>query len=92
MVSQRSALSSTVQQIVFQEYVNAVTEARQRLQRLNEQIEVFVKQWRLYLVVEALMSFLGLTPSEYSSGERQSRGRITRTGNGHMRRILIMSQ
>ena len=36
-----------------------------------------------------LMSFLGLTPSEYSSGERQSRGRITKTGNGHVRRILI---
>jgi len=36
-----------------------------------------------------LMSFLGLTSSEHSSGPRVSRGRITKTGNGHVRRILI---
>jgi len=35
-----------------------------------------------------LMSFLGLVPSEHSSGQSQRRGRITRTGNGHVRRIL----
>jgi transposase len=35
-----------------------------------------------------LMSFLGLTPSEYSSGESKSRGRITKTGNRHARRLL----
>ncbi len=36
-----------------------------------------------------LMSYLGLTPCEYSSGERQRRGAITKTGNHHARRILI---
>jgi transposase len=35
-----------------------------------------------------LMSFLGLVPSEHSSGQSQRRGRITRTGNGHVRRVL----
>ena len=35
-----------------------------------------------------LMSYLGLTPSEYSSGARQRRGPITKTGNSHVRRIL----
>lgn len=38
-----------------------------------------------------LMAFLGLTPSEYSSGASIRRGGITRTGNGHARRILIES-
>ena len=28
-------------------------------------------------------------PSEYSSGPRQTRGGITKTGNGHVRRVLI---
>lgn len=51
---------SAAQQVVFQEYVNTVTEAQHRLQRLDEQIEVFVKQWRLYPVVEALMSMRGV--------------------------------
>jgi transposase len=36
-----------------------------------------------------LMSYLGLVPSESSSGQRRRQGRITRTGNGHVRRILI---
>ncbi len=38
-----------------------------------------------------LMSYLGLTPSEYSSGARQRRGPITKTGNSHVRRILVES-
>lgn len=35
-----------------------------------------------------LMAYLGLVPSESSSGETRRQGRITRTGNGHVRRIL----
>jgi len=38
-----------------------------------------------------LMAFLGLVPSEHSSGETQRRGRITRTGNSHVRRLLVES-
>jgi len=36
-----------------------------------------------------LMSFLGLVPSEHTSGERRRQGAITRTGNGHARRMLV---
>lgn len=36
-----------------------------------------------------LMAYVGLVPSEYSSGPRQQRGAITRTGNRHVRRLLI---
>ena len=35
-----------------------------------------------------LMSYLGLVPSEHSSGERVRRGSITKTGNSHARRLL----
>jgi transposase len=35
------------------------------------------------------MAFLGLVPSEHSSGPKQRRGGITKTGNGHVRRILV---
>lgn len=34
-------------------------------------------------------SFLGLAPSEDSTGERQVRGSITKAGNSHVRRVLI---
>jgi transposase len=107
------------QQIVFQEYVRAVTEQHDRLQRLESALHDQVKSWRLYPVVEAiqalrgveltaaviliaelgdltrfdtprkLMSYLGLTPSEYSSGERRRQGGITKAGNTHARRALV---
>lgn len=35
-----------------------------------------------------LMGYLGLVPSEHSSGDRVSRGSITKTGNAHARRLL----
>ena len=38
---------------------------------------------------ESLGPFLGLTPSENSSGERRRQGAITKTGNTHARRLLI---
>jgi len=38
-----------------------------------------------------LMAFLGLVPSEHSSGGRRRQGAITLTGNSHARRMLIES-
>lgn len=35
-----------------------------------------------------LMGYLGLVPCEHSSGQRTSRGSITKTGNAHARRLL----
>jgi len=107
------------QQIVFQEYVRAVSEHHERLQRLEAELHDQVQAWRLYAVVQALqamrgvqftaavtliaelgdltrfenprqlMSYLGLTPSEYSSGERRRQGTITKAGNTFARRALI---
>jgi transposase len=107
------------QQIVFQEYVRAVTEHTERLQRLEQELHEQVKTWRLQPVVAALqglrgvqftvavtlvaelgdltrfdnprqlMSYLGLIPSEYSSGDRRRQGGITKAGNTHARRALI---
>jgi len=36
-----------------------------------------------------LMAYLGGVPSEHSSGPKQTRGGITKTGNGHVRRVLV---
>jgi transposase len=38
---------------------------------------------------QALGPFLGLTPSEHSSGEHRRLGAITKTGNTHARRLLV---
>ena len=38
-----------------------------------------------------LMAYLGLVPSEYSSGNTTRRGSITKTGNAHARKALVSS-
>lgn len=50
-----------------------------------------VGDFRRFRSASELMSFVGLVPSEHSSGGSRRQGRITRTGNGHVRRILVES-
>jgi len=115
----RIAMPQPVQQIVFQEYLHAVDEAHQRMERITEQLRQTVACWRMAPVAGALqslrgvsliaassvlaelgdltrfdnprhlMAFLGLVPSQYSSGPRQQMGHITKTGNSHARRMLV---
>jgi transposase len=44
---------------------------------------------RRFASAPALMAFVGLVPAEHSSGPKVRRGGITRTGNAHLRRILV---
>lgn len=50
-------------------------------------LEVF--DFRRFGSARPVMSFVGLVPSEDSSGGKQARGSITKTGNAHLRRVLI---
>jgi len=107
------------QQFVFQEMVNVITEAGQRLARYEKQIASVVEGWRWQPVVAALMSlrgvalltaatlvaelgdlhrfasapqlmsYLGLCPSEHTSGADRQQGGITKLGNGMARKALI---
>jgi transposase len=45
--------------------------------------------FRRFAAAPALMAYLGLVPGENSSGEKHRRGRITRTGNALVRRLLV---
>jgi transposase len=44
---------------------------------------------RRFASAPQLMAYLGVVPSEHSSGGGKSRGGITKTGNGHVRRVLV---
>lgn len=107
------------QQIVLQEYVDAVVDCCTRVERFTEQIRQQSQQSRLHGLIKALqsmrgislvvaatlaselgdlsrfdnpgklMAFLGLIPCEHSSGEREKKGPITKTGNSHVRRALV---
>jgi transposase len=45
--------------------------------------------FRRFASAPALMAYLGLVPGEDSSGDKHRRGRITRTGNALVRRLLV---
>jgi transposase len=107
------------QQLALDEYVDALNEALQRVDRLTDQIRTIVSQWRMAPVTDALqaargvsvitavtiiaelgdlsrfdhpsqlMAYLGLVPAEHSTGEHIRRLSISKTGNAHVRRVLV---
>lgn len=107
------------QQVVLQEYIEAVKVTGQRVTDITAQMMQVLPHWSLAPVVGSLialrgidtlaamvllaelgdisrfdsprqlMAFLGLVPGEYSSGGRRRQGAITKTGNGHARRMLV---
>jgi len=109
------------QQVVLQEYVDAVRAATTRVDEMMDQILKALPSWSMAPVVDSLvalrgidklaaitllaelgditrfdspkqlMAYLGLVPSEHSSGRARRQGSITRTGNGHARRMLVES-
>jgi transposase len=112
-------LPNPAQQIAFEEYVQAVQEATERLERFAKAIAAELEHWRWRPVVEALqalrgvsathavriivelgdlarfgsprklMGYLGLIPSENSSGPRRRQGSITKAGNSSARRAMV---
>lgn len=54
------AFEHPAQQIAFQDYVDAVTDAERRLQRVEEQISSLLPEWNLRPVVDALQAMRGI--------------------------------
>jgi transposase len=50
---------------------------------------VEVGDFRRFMKAEEFMAFLGLVPSEDSTGEKRRQGGITKAGNVHLRKLLI---
>ena len=116
---ERQRFASPHQQIVFEEYIEAVRQARARTANLEQRLREAMEDWSLGETATALtalrgidqiasmtvvaelgditrfsrppelMSFVGMTPSESSSGSRRRQGRLTKAGNTHVRRMLI---
>ena len=108
-----------VQQIVFQEMLEVISQATARLERYDQEIERAVPGWRWAPAVRALMSlrglallhaatlvaelgdfnrfdhpgqlmgYLGLVPSEHTTGKDRQQGGITKMGNAPARRALV---
>jgi transposase len=109
------------QQIVLEEYVDAVRRAGQKVKALEQDMVSALEGWSLAPVVHALMAlrgvklvvamtvmaelgdltrfdsppqlmaYVGLVPSEHTTGGSRRQGSITKTGNGHVRRVLVQA-
>jgi transposase len=112
-------LPHAAQKAILEEYLIAIENARERIQRTEQSMELMMESWHLKDAVEALMAmrgfrlvaamitvselgdihrfqhprqlmaYLGLTGSESSSGGKQRQGSISRTGNGHLRWLMV---
>lgn len=108
-----------VAQATFDDYLQAVEQAEDRVKALDVKLEEVAQQepyaelvgklrcfrgidtlTALILVAElygfmrfssarGLMAYLGMVPSEHSSGKTRRQGGITKAGNAHVRRVLI---
>jgi len=52
---------------------------------------VEISDFNRFSKAEQFMGFLGVTPSESTSGEKRRQGGITKCGNSHLRKLLIES-
>jgi transposase len=117
----RQSFDCSQTQIVFDHYMQSLTEAGERIAKLERQMEESLDGWSLaplvrgymamrgvklisamtyaaelgdlgrFLRAPELMAFVGLVPREHTSGPNRRRGRITKSGNRHVRRVLIES-
>jgi transposase len=92
VASLTSALEELVQDTVLAPLVKALQAFRgiSALSAITIAAEVG-GDLRRFATAGQFMSYVGLTPSEDSTGQRRRQGRITRCGNGHLRRILVES-
>ena len=51
-------------------------------------VAVEIGDWHR-LTGRSIGAYVGLVPSEYSSGDTRTQGGVTKTGNGHVRRLLV---
>jgi transposase len=108
-----------VQQLVLDDYLKAVEDATERVERLTAALEekilasslaplvrglqvlhgvatvtasviaAEIGDFRRFSTAKQLMAYVGLTPTEDSSGERVRRGAISKCGNRHVRHLLV---
>jgi transposase len=112
-------LSHAAHKLVLEEYLLAITQATERIARLETHLATLAADWRMKPVVDALqglrgvqlltavalvaelgdlsrfahprqlMAYLGLVPSESSSGGTRRQGSITKAGNSHARWFVV---
>lgn len=86
-------LTQDLQQMVHESALAPLITALQALRGFQvvnaATVAAEVADLRRFARAKQFMAYVGLVSSENSSGERRRQGRITRAGNGHLRKALI---
>jgi transposase len=89
----RLKMAHATQQIGFQEYLHAITEATARIGRVQRiaamTLVAELQDFTRFANPRQLMSYVGLVPGESSSGPKRRQGAITKAGNSAARRVLV---
>jgi len=93
LIVRRGALETTISELVDGSPW-AQTVARLRCLRGIDTLSAVglcaeIGDWERFQRAGQLMSFLGVVPSENSSGEQRRQGAITKSGSRHARRLLV---
>ena len=82
-------ISTAASSSVFWETIQALMALRGVSLLTATTIVAEIGDLKRFVSAPQLMAYLGVVPSEHSSGGKKSRGGITKTGNGHVRRVLV---
>lgn len=86
-------LTGQIQEFSGQSRLNELIKAYQTMRGISLIVAATIASelgdLRRFEKAEEIMAYLGLIPSDNSSGEQQRKGSITKTGNSHVRKALV---
>jgi transposase len=91
-VDRRERLDAAIAELAANSEFTAVADRLQCLRGISTLtafgLAVEIGDWRRF-TGRTIGAYIGLVPTEYSSGATRVQGSLTKTGNGHVRRLLI---
>ncbi len=94
-LSRREELDRQIEEIALRPFYKPAVERLKCFRGIDTHAAVVlateVGDWRRFESPRQLMAYLGLVPSEDSSGDRRRQGRITKSGNSHCRHVLVQA-
>jgi len=94
-ISRREDLDAQIERLAFSSAYKPAVERLRCFRGINTLAAMTliteIGDWRRFERPGQLMAYLGLVPSEHSSGNREHRGPITKAGNSRCRHVLVQA-
>jgi transposase len=94
-IQRRDELDQKIEELALQPCYHPVVERLKCFRGIDTHAAMVlateIGDWRRFDSPRQLMAYLGLVPSEESSGDRRRLGSLTKAGNSHCRHVLIQA-